>query len=45
MQFDATTKEYVQRRTAEGKTLKEIRRCLKRSIARQLFMKFQTLMA
>ena len=45
MQFDAATKEYVQRRTAEGKTLREIRRCLKRSIARQLFRKLQTLMA
>ncbi len=45
MQFDAATKEYVQRRTAEGKTLREIRRCLKRSIARELFRKLQTLMA
>lgn len=26
MQFDATTKDYVARRTAEGKSLKEIRR-------------------
>jgi transposase len=32
-----TTRAYVARRTAEGKTLREIRRCLKRSIARQLY--------
>lgn len=34
MQFDAEMKQYVERRTAEGKTRKEIRRCLKRAIAR-----------
>ena len=32
-----TTKEYVARRTAEGKSNREIRRCLKRYIARELF--------
>jgi hypothetical protein len=37
MQFDATTKEHVERRTAEGKSLREIRLCLKKFIARQLF--------
>jgi transposase len=31
-----TTRAYVARRTAEGKSSKEIRRCLKRYIARQL---------
>lgn len=31
------TRAYVERRTAEGKTPKEIRRCLKRYIARQQF--------
>jgi len=31
-----TTRAYVERRIAEGKTTKEIRRCLKRYIARQL---------
>ena len=45
MLFDAETKQYVERRTAEGKTRKEIRRCLKRAIVRQLFRKLQTLMA
>lgn len=44
MMFDPTTKEYVARRTAEGKSLREIRRCLKRFIARQLFRKLQTLL-
>lgn len=45
MQFDPATKEYVARRTAEGKSRREIRRCLKRFIARQLFRKLQTVMA
>jgi transposase len=31
-----TTREYVARRTAEGKSSREIRRCLKRYIAREL---------
>lgn len=30
---DAATKKYVERRTAEGKNNKEIRRCLKRFTA------------
>jgi len=32
-----TTRAYVTRRSTEGKTTKEIRRCLKRYIARQLY--------
>ena len=32
-----TTRAYVARHSAEGKTDKEIRRCLKRYIARQLY--------
>jgi hypothetical protein len=32
-----TTQAYIARRTAQGKTPKEIRRCLKRYIARQLY--------
>ena len=32
-----TTKNYVARRTAEGKSSREIRRCLKRYIARELY--------
>jgi transposase len=35
------TRDYVARRTAEGKTPKEINRCLKRYIARQLFRLMQ----
>jgi hypothetical protein len=31
------TKRYATRRTAEGKTPREIKRCLKRQLARQLF--------
>ena len=32
-----TTKNYVARRTAEGKSSREIQRCLKRYIARELY--------
>jgi transposase len=31
------TKDYIARRTAEGRTKQEIIRCLKRYIARELF--------
>jgi hypothetical protein len=34
---DPQTRAYTARRVAEGKTPREIRRCLKRFIARQLF--------
>jgi transposase len=34
---DATTQAYAKRRTAEGKSPREIKRCLKRAVARQLF--------
>jgi transposase len=34
---DPETRAYTARRTAQGKTTREIRRCLKRFIARQLF--------
>lgn len=37
-----TTKTYVARRTAEGKTSREIRRCLKRYIARELYRALNT---
>jgi transposase len=37
MRSDPTTKAYVARRRAEGKSTREIRRCLKRYIARQLY--------
>jgi transposase len=32
-----TTKAYIARRTAQGKTIREIKRCLKRYITRQLY--------
>lgn len=35
--YDADTKAYTQRRTAEGKTPREIRRCLKRYVARDIY--------
>jgi transposase len=34
---DPATRAYVERRTSEGKTPREIRRCLKRYIARDLY--------
>jgi transposase len=35
--MDPLTKEYVARRTAEGKSEREVRRCLKRYVARHLY--------
>jgi hypothetical protein len=37
MRDDPLTRAYVQRRTTDGKNPREIRRCLKRIIARQLY--------
>ena len=37
MACDQRTKDYVERRTKEGKSKKEIIRCLKRSIAREVY--------
>jgi transposase len=37
IRYDQATRDYVARRTAEGKTGREIKRCLKRYIARDLF--------
>ena len=39
-----TTRAYVARRTAEGKTSREIRRCLKRYVCRAVFRELQTCM-
>ena len=41
MRHDPATRSYVERRRAEGKTDREIRRCLKRYIARQLFRQLE----
>ncbi len=37
LKWHQQTKEYVKRRTAEGRTMKEIIRCLKRFVAREVF--------
>jgi transposase len=37
IRYDDTTRAYVTRRTTEGKTSREIKRCLKRYIARDLY--------
>jgi transposase len=37
MTHHAQTRAYVARRTAEGKTPREIKRCLKRYVAREIF--------
>lgn len=44
MAFDPATRDYVSRRTREGKSRREIRRCLKQVIARQLFRKVRALL-
>jgi transposase len=38
---DPATRAYAARRRAEGKSPREIRRCVKRAIARQLFKLLQ----
>jgi transposase len=42
MRHDPATRAYVQRRLAEGKTEREIRRCLKRYLARHLYRTLNT---
>ena len=37
IRYDQATRDYVTRRTTEGKTTREIKRCLKRYIARDLY--------
>ena len=37
IQYDPRTKEYARKRTAEGRTRREILRCLKRYIAREVY--------
>ena len=41
MRYDQETQEYVQKRTAEGKSKQEIMRCLKRYVARQVYRTLQ----
>jgi transposase len=42
MRQDPETRAYVERRTAEGRTTKEIRRCLKRYLARHIYRHLNT---
>lgn len=44
MSYDPTTQEYISRRRTEGRTNREIRRCLKRYVIRSLFRELQTRM-
>jgi transposase len=41
LRYDPATRTYVERRRAEGKTDREIKRCLKRYIARQLYRQLE----
>jgi transposase len=42
LRFDPDTRAYADRRRAQGRTDREIRRCLKRYIARQLYRQLET---
>ena len=42
LRYDPTTRAYADRRRAQGKTDREIKRCLKRYIARQLYRQLET---
>lgn len=42
MQFDPRTRDYVERRTREGRSKKEIIRCLKRYVARDVYQDLLT---
>jgi transposase len=42
MSYDPTTRAYVARRRAEGRSNREIRRCLKRYVCRSVFRQLQT---
>jgi transposase len=44
MSYDPTTRDYVARRRAEGRSNREIRRCLKRYVCRSVFRQLQTCM-
>lgn len=45
MARDPETRAYVEKRRAEGRTTKEIRRCLKRYLARQIYRSLESLHA
>ena len=41
IRYDQATRDYVERRTRQGKTTREIKRCLKRYIARDLYRRLE----
>jgi len=41
MSYDSDTRAYIARRRAEGRTNREIRRCLKRYVCRSVFRQLQ----
>jgi transposase len=41
MRQDLETQQYVQRRVEQGKSIREVKRCLKRYVARQLFRQLE----
>ena len=41
LRYDQRTRDYADRRRAQGKTDREIKRCLKRYIARELYRKLE----
>lgn len=45
MRMDPDTRAYVEKRTADGKTPREIRRCLKRYLARQIYRQLNAIAA
>jgi transposase len=42
MRMDPRTRAYAERRTAEERTLREIRRCLKRYLARDIYRRLNS---
>ena len=42
MRFHQPTRDYVARRTADGRTTREIIRCLKRFLAREIYQRVMT---
>jgi transposase len=42
LRYDPRTRDYADRRRAQGKTDREIKRCLKRYIAREIYRRLET---
>lgn len=43
MRMDPETRAYIEKRTAQGRTTREIRRSLKRYLARQIYRQLQAM--